>query len=92
MSTERLAVNVELQSVESSQIHSIGHHAESGTLAIRFKSKDGFPTSLYHYANVSTDDFAAFRGAESIGSHFYMHIKPFADKYPYVKVESKPAA
>lgn len=83
---------IQMDPVDSSQIHSIGYDAENSTLAIRFKNKDGLPTSLYHYRNVTADDFAAFRGAESIGSHFYKHIKPFADKYPYVKVESAPAA
>lgn len=29
---------------------------------------------------------AAFKGAESIGSYFYKHIKPFADKFPYTRV------
>jgi len=89
---EATAPVIALQAVESSKIHSIGHDAESNTLAIRFKSKDGAPTSLYHYANVSADDFAALTCAESIGSHFHKHIKPHADKYPYVKVEAAPAA
>jgi hypothetical protein len=79
---------ITLDSVESSQIHSIGHDAASNTLAIRFKNKAGEPSSLYYYANVSAEDFAAFKGAESIGSHFYKNIKPFSEKYPYVKVES----
>ncbi|MGN6085833.1 KTSC domain-containing protein [Trinickia sp.] len=79
---------ITMESVESSQIHSIGHDAASNTLAIRFKNKAGEPSSLYHYANVSAEDYAAFKGAESIGSHFYKGIKPFAEKYPYVKVES----
>ncbi|MBO4119879.1 KTSC domain-containing protein [Cupriavidus gilardii] len=87
-----MTTTIAMDAVDSSQIHSIGHDPASSTLAIRFKSKDGAPTSLYHYRNVSADDFAAFRDAESIGSHFYKHIKPFADKYPYVKVESAPAA
>ncbi|MGT2429285.1 KTSC domain-containing protein [Cupriavidus basilensis] len=82
---------VALTPVESSQIHSIGHDAESGTLAVRFKNKAGEPTSLYHYRNVTAEDFAAFSGAESIGSHFYKHIKPFAEKYPYERIEAKPA-
>lgn len=29
--------------------------------------------------------FSAFRGAESIGSHFYKHIKSSPDKYPYTR-------
>ncbi len=83
--------SIAMQAVESSQIHSIGHDAEAKTLAIRFKSKDGAPTSLYHYSNVTSEDFAAFSGAESIGSHFYREIKPFTDKYPYERIEAKPA-
>lgn len=92
MDTEIKPRTINLDAVESSQIHSIGHDAESSTLAIRFKNKAGEPTSLYHYSHVSAEDFAAFRDAESIGSHFYAHIKPHAEKYPYVKVESSPAA
>jgi len=78
---------IALDSVESSQIHAIGHHPESNTLAIQFKSKDGGPGSVYHYDNVTAADFAAFKGAESIGSHFYKHIKPNAEKYPYTRIE-----
>ncbi|WP_434033968.1 KTSC domain-containing protein [Cupriavidus sp. a3] len=73
-------------------MHSIGHDAETNTLAIRFKSYDGKATSLYHYSNVTADDFAALRDAESIGSHFHKQIKPHDKKYPYVKVEAAPAA
>ncbi len=82
---------IAMDEIVSSQLHSIGHHPESNTLAIRFKAKDGSPTSLYHYQNVTDEDFAAFKGAESIGSHFYKHIKPFATKYPFVCIEKKPA-
>lgn len=87
-----MTTKITMDSVESSQIHSIGYDAATNTLAIRFKGKEGEPTSLYHYSNVPPDDFAVFKGAESIGSHFYKNIKPFKDKYPYVKIESAPAA
>jgi len=83
---------IEMQEVESSQIHSIGHDAESNTLAIRFRDRrTNAPTSLYHYSNFTTDDFAAFCDAESKGSHHGKHIKPYDKKYPYVKVEAAPA-
>lgn len=82
---------IAMDSVESSQIHSIGHDAGTSTLAIRFKTKDGAPAALYHYSNVTGNDLAAFKGAESIGSHFYKHIKPFPEKYPYARIESAPA-
>lgn len=79
-------------SVESSQIHSIGHDAETHTLAVRFKNKDGAPAGLYHYSNFTVDDFAAFSSAESIGSHFYKNIKPLKEKHPYVCIEKMPVA
>lgn len=83
---------IEMTEVESSQIHSIGHDADSKTLAVRFKSRvDGKPTSLYHYSNVPADVFETFRDAESIGSHFYKNIKPYDVKYPYVCIEKLPA-
>ena len=77
-----------MQDVESSQIHSIGHDAETNTLAIRFPTfgRTRPPGSLYHYANVTADDFAALKSAESLGRHFGQNIKPFADKYPFERV------
>ena len=69
-----------MQPVESSQIAAIGHDAETNTLAIRFKNWKGVPTSLYQYQNFTAEDFGA-------------HIKPFAEKYPYTKIEdAAPAA
>jgi len=90
---EQVTPTIDMQEVESSQIHSIGHDAETGTLAIRFRDRrTNAPTSLYHYSNFTADDFAAFRDAESKGSHFGKHIKVYDKKYPYVKVASAPAA
>lgn len=84
------APTIAMQEVESSQIHSIGHDVDTLTLAIRFKTKDGEPAALYHYANVTEADAQALRGAASIGSYFYKHIKPEADRFPYVCIEKKP--
>ena len=83
-------MNIELQQVESSQIHAIGHDAQTNTLAVRFKRYSGEPSSLYHYGNFTAEEFAAFKAAESIGKHFGAHIKPFADKYPFKRIESMP--
>lgn len=83
-------MNIELQPVESSQIHSVGHDPATNTLAIRFYrgyGRDQKPGSLYHYQNVTTEDFAAFKGAESIGRHFGQHIKPNAEKYPFTRID-----
>ncbi len=80
---------VRLVDVDSTQIHSIGYDPETQTLAVRFTRGYGDkrgPGSLYHYANVTREDYDAFLAAESKGKHFGQHIKPFADKYPYQKI------
>lgn len=76
---------ITMDSVESSQIQAIGYDAQAQTLAIQFKAKGG-PGSVYHYSNVTAEDFAAFREADSIGSYFYKNIKPFPEKYPYTRI------
>lgn len=81
---------ITMQPVTSSQLHSIGHDAASNKLAIRFKTKDGRPTSLYHYEHVTAADFEAFRMADSIGSFFKRNIKPFPEKYPFQRIEDAP--
>lgn len=78
--------DIPLTPVESSQIAAIGYDQASQTMAIRFKGKGDAPGSLYHYADVSPEDWAAFRDAESIGSHFYRHIKPYPGKFPYTRI------
>ncbi|ADE12178.1 KTSC domain-containing protein [Sideroxydans lithotrophicus] len=76
---------IAMDKVESSQIAAIGHHPETNTLAIQFAARSG-TGSIYHYSNFTAEDFAAFKGAESIGSHFGKVIKPNPEKYPFVKV------
>ncbi|WP_207000888.1 KTSC domain-containing protein [Trinickia mobilis] len=86
------APSIALTKVDSTQIDSIGHDPATQTLAIRFKNRStGAPTSLYHYSNFTAEDFAAFEAAESKGSHFGKHIKVFDKKYPYTKIEDRPA-
>jgi hypothetical protein len=79
------------QTVESSQIESVGYEAETETLGIRFKptrkqeaAKE--PGSEYHYSFVPEDVHAALVTAASVGGWFAQHIKPFPEKYPYTKV------
>ena len=83
--TERPQIN--LTPVESSQLHAIGHHPDTQTLAIQFKGKAGTPGSVYHYKNFTKDDFLAFMTAESKGSHFKKFIKPEVVKHPYEKIQ-----
>ena len=81
---------IAMQPVESSQIAAIGHDPDSKTLAVRFKTWKGEPSSLYHYANVDGDTFAAFLAAESKGRHFGQHIKPHTERFPFTRIESAP--
>jgi hypothetical protein len=76
--------SIPLTPVQSSQIHAIGHDPASNTMAIQFKSGKA---PVYHYANVDAEEFAKFSGAESIGSYFYKHIKPNAEKFPFTRIE-----
>ena len=81
---------IEMQDVESSQIHSIGHDPETGTMQIRFLSGRGEqrgPGALYSYSGVSAEDFAAFDKAESKGSYFGKVFKPAADRFPFTRVD-----
>lgn len=85
-----MAIRIDMQDVDSSQIHSIGHDAATSTLAIRFYRGYGdnkVPAAIYHYSNFSAEEFQAFKGAESLGKHFGQYIKAFPTKYPYHKVE-----
>lgn len=89
------ANSIPLTAVKSSQLAAIGHCPKTETLAIQFLRK-GAPDCVYHYKNFTAQEFTAFASAESVGSHFYKHIKPHADKHPYTNMgvpeASAPAA
>jgi hypothetical protein len=78
---------ISMQPIASSQLDSIGHDADTTTMAIRFKAKGEKRGPLYHYANVTTEDFDALVGAESPGSHLRTHIKADPKKYPCVRID-----
>jgi hypothetical protein len=82
----KIATAIEMAPVKSSQIAAIGHDPETNTLAIQFPSKSG-TGSVYHYSNFTAEDFAAFSAAESKGAHFGKHIKPLAEKFPFLKIQ-----
>ena len=87
MNTEtKQATAIEMIPCKSSQIAAIGHDPETNTLAIQFPAKTG-TGSVYHYQNFTAEDFAAFSAAESKGAHFGKHIKPLAEKFPFVKIK-----
>ncbi|MBY0243034.1 MAG: KTSC domain-containing protein [Burkholderiaceae bacterium] len=79
------ANSIPLTAVQSSQLAAIGHCPKTETLAIQFLRK-GVPDAVYHYGNFTAQEFTAFASAESVGSHFYKHIKPHADKHPYTNM------
>ena len=80
---------VPLTPVESSQLEAIGYDSETQTLAVRFKSKGSYPGSLYHYNNVSSEDWSAFQAADSKGSHFIRNIKRAPDRFPYQRIDER---
>lgn len=84
MTEARKEPEITMQAVESSQIEAVGYDAPTRTLAIRFRGG-----ALYHYDGCEAETFEALRGAESVGSYFYKHIKPNADKYPYRKIAAR---
>ncbi len=77
---------ISMEPVQSSRIHSIGHDADSNTLAIRFLDGEGGPGSLYHYRNFTAEQYAEFSAAPSFNSHFLKHIKPNVQLFPYTKI------
>ena len=81
MNTAVAAPLITLQTIQSSQIAAIGHCPASETLAVQFYRK-GAPADVYHYANVTATEYAAFASAQSIGAHFGKHIKPYGTKHP----------
>jgi hypothetical protein len=81
------------KTVESSQIAQVGYDANLQTLGIRFKptkkQAEEQPSLLYteyHYACVTGPEYRALIEAKSVGKHFGEHIKPFTDKYPFIRV------
>ena len=68
---------MDIKDVKSSNILGIGYDPETKTLAVKFK------TGVYHHADVSPEDHAAFMAADSKGSHYHANIK---GKFKHEKV------
>ena len=69
-----------MQPVTSSQIAAIGHQ-EPQTLLVRFHNG-----TVYSYANVSPETFAALLMADSVGKAFNTLIKAKPHEHPYTRV------
>ena len=70
--------SIALSPVKSSQIESIGYDLASKTLAIKFNSG-----GIYHYSDVSANQFESLQNAKSIGSHFGYFIR---DAFKHTKI------
>lgn len=77
---------IAMKSVESSNINSIGYDAESQTLAVRFKDKEGGAGKLYRYANVPPEVYAEMSEAESVGRFFAVAVR---GKFEVIKDEAE---
>lgn len=83
-------MNIDMQTVKSSQIHAIGYDGASQTLAIQFHS--GVANGVqYEYTPVSRATYDGLMGAGSIGKYFGEHIKG-NEKISFKKVNLKEAA
>ncbi len=81
---------MEWKAVNHPQIAEIGFE-EPEKLGVRFQpakwqQKKNLPGNEYHYSGFDNDAFALFSAAPDIDAYFAEHIRPFPDKYPFVKV------
>lgn len=61
---------MQMETVDSSNVHSIGYDPETQTLAVQFHSGH---TS--EYPDTTPEQHAAFMAAPSKGQHFHRHIR-----------------
>lgn len=67
---------------DEGNIASVGYDLKTQKLEVVFRTT---PEHVYTYSSVTPLMFAEMVGAESIGSWFAKSIRPFAEKYPFVK-------
>lgn len=72
---------IPLTAVESTRLRSIGYRPETNTLAISFQ-----PGVVYHYANVTPEQYAEFQAAESKGKWFGENLQHARVAHPFVKL------
>ncbi len=61
---------IKLETVNSTNIHSVGHNAEMKILIVKFNNG-----STYQYQPVTEQGYRDLKNAESIGSFFFKNIK-----------------
>lgn len=72
-------LDINMEEVDSSNIHSIGYDENSKTLRIRFHSSMELN---WDYENVPESRYVGLRDADSVGKYFNAHIK---GAFPYTK-------
>jgi len=70
--------NIEMQSVSSSNVDSVGYDADNLTLRVQFHGG-----GVYDYIGVSQAQFDALVSSPSVGQYLNMVIKP---QFEYVQV------
>ena len=76
---------IDLCPCESSQIHAHGFDPDTGTMALQFKKKGGVGGAVYHYPNVTREQYADFCCAPSKGRHFGTNFKG-KPEHPHVRL------
>lgn len=74
---------INLQSVSSSNLHSVGYDPEAEVLEIAFKGKDRKKRSSYRYSDVPQSVYKGLMRAKSKGKYFNKKIRM---EYPYTQV------
>lgn len=77
METKTAPKTIEHLPVDSSNIASYGHDAETKTLEVTFKGPDGTPGATYRYLQVPVLTVMGLRDAPSKGKYFSRNIKPY---------------
>lgn len=80
-----------LEEGKSANIYGIGYLPEQKTMAVQFLRKT-MPAAIYHYQNVTQEEFDAFAQAESLSTHFNQTFKADPGRWPYVRLPDLPPA
>lgn len=72
---------IKMLKVESSNIDSLGHHAPTETLRVKFKTN-----KIYDYAHVPATKYQEIVDATSVGSTFNKLVKSQPGVHPFTQV------
>lgn len=96
LSVAELHALIQLEPLEpglSTNIHAIGYSAELKLMAVQFtRKRDGefVPAAVYHYQNVTQEEFDGFKNSKSPTSYFNQSFKADPGRWPYVRLPDLP--